>query len=135
MLYANMCLCLSALGPKNVQSILLNNFVRPHPFFINFLFFLHSPCLKAGDSCFDDQCAIFEELASYTISPSVNSRVPHGTSCPPSIAYANSADAPYIPSPKGRGFTALSIKKIPPADADGILCAHVKRVINASRTG
>ena len=29
--------------------------------------------------------------------------------CPPSIAYANSADAPYIPSPKGRGFTALSI--------------------------
>ena len=27
-------------------------------------------------------------------------------SCPPSIAYANSADAPYIPSPKGRGFTA-----------------------------
>ena len=26
--------------------------------------------------------------------------------CPPSNACANSADAPYIPSPKGRGFTA-----------------------------
>ena len=31
--------------------------------------------------------------------------------CPPSIAYANSADAPYIPSPKGRGFTAHFDKK------------------------
>ena len=38
----------------------------------------YSPCLKAGDSWFDDHCAASEELASYTISPSVNSRVPHG---------------------------------------------------------
>ena len=28
----------------------------------------------------------------------------------PSIAYANSADAPYIPSSKERGFTALDDK-------------------------
>ena len=31
-----------------------------------------------GDSWFDDHCAASEELASYTISPSVNSRVTHG---------------------------------------------------------
>lgn len=37
------------------------------------------PTAKAGDSWFDDHCAASEELASYTISPSVSSRVPHGT--------------------------------------------------------
>ena len=36
----------------------------------------------------------------------VNTMIKKEKCCPPSIAYANSADAPYIPSPKGRGFTA-----------------------------
>ena len=42
--------------------------------------FLDTPhaCLKAGDSWFDNHCAAFKELASYTISPSVNSRVSRG---------------------------------------------------------
>ena len=31
--------------------------------------------------------------------------------CPPSIAYANSVDVPYIPMSKGRGFTSHSVIK------------------------
>ena len=34
---------------------------------------------RAGDSWFDNHCSASKELASYTISPSMNSRVPHGT--------------------------------------------------------
>ena len=39
------------------------------------------PCLKAGDSWFDNHCAAIGEPASYTIFPSVNFRVPHGIFC------------------------------------------------------
>ena len=46
--------------------------------------------------------------------------------CPSSNACANSADAPYIPSPKGRGFTAHWVKNCPSAqievDVSTVLC-------------
>ena len=39
----------------------------------------HSPRLKAGDSWFDEHCAATVAASSYTFSPSVTSRVSHGS--------------------------------------------------------
>ena len=47
---------------------------------------------------------------------------------PPSNAYANSADAPYIPMPKGRGFNgALGKMRLMSSEVKAKQCEAVRR--------
>lgn len=76
------------------------------------ILFLTLPCIKVWDSLFAEHCGLTVVIPTYMFSTSVNSRVPHGTSCPPLITYVNSTDAPCIHSPKARGLTALYINYV-----------------------
>ena len=62
------------------------------------------------DSWFIEHCGLTVVIPTYTFSQSVNSRVPHGTSCPPLITYVNSTDAPCIFSPKWALFCGALYK-------------------------
>ena len=55
--------------------------------YLSCILFLTPPCLKVWDSWFAEHCGLTAVIPTYTFSPSVNSRVPHGTSCPPLITY------------------------------------------------